>query len=213
MKCLSCSREVDENATACQYCGTAVLSPQALKTEQENNSASIQCELCGQQVSQGASYTWVGGKIAAVREVERRRETTRTVITHLISYNHITSIPTGFCPECYQQRIDKMKLVTYVILSIVVLVPLAAFLLLGLNPNTSALAIFLSAVVIFMGLPFLDAFKIYLGKDKNKILERLLRRYANTKLKKLELDRLWNQRDYLELIASGRVNDLKLNKA
>lgn len=211
MKCLNCAKEIDNNVTTCQYCGTDFLSPQSLKDEQEKNSVLINCEKCGKQTDQGTSYTWIGGKIAEVREVDRRHETTKTAITYQIKYNVITPVPIGFCSDCYKQRFDKMKSIAYVILSIVILVPLSAFLLYYFDSDKEFVA-GLSILVVFLFLPALDGLKIYMGKDKNKISEGLSRSYANSKKEKLGLDILWNQKDYLKLIGETFVNERKSKK-
>ena len=198
MKCLNCYNENDDNAAVCQSCGMDLLSSQSLKHEQEKQSESIHCEKCGNPTNRDFSYVWAGGKVTGVKEVGVRHETTKTIITTLITYSNITAISTGLCHDCYKKRLNSFKLATYVILAITVLVPLSTFLL-YLTGNAEGFCAGLSVLVIFLFLPALDKLKIYLGKDKNRILEGLLLPFARTKIKNLGLDTLWNQQEFTKL--------------
>jgi hypothetical protein len=198
MKCPTCTAEIDDMSTTCVSCGSPVISLQTILDEQVKEG-SINCEICGNKVDYSQTYIWMGGKIAGVKN--QRYSTTVKVIT---TYNNIIPIPIGICQDCYQKQLKKKKIVTYIVLSITVLIPLTAFVIWAQDHSYDFCA-GLSLLAVFFFLPALDVLKVYLGKDKNKILEGLTTPYSFKKKKSLSLDIVWKQADYSKLIGKNTI--------
>ncbi len=150
------------------------------------------CDNCHKMTDNLFTYQWYAGKKGGTKQYEPKRELTgsgyRTTTFSQTSYNNITPIITGLCPNCFRKALNTKRIIA----SLLILVLVVTSAIVSHGNTTVQILLLLILIPVFIGQ--LKHFK----KGEAKFHKEIFTLHARLKMT-IGQDTLWTPEEYSRL--------------